>query len=129
MTTPAKPRPKRASRGRTGTVARKLSARRPVERLSEPAGEPDSSPSRRAFAPQVEQVVILGLAIAFGLVGLAVHVLWLVSIVLMAVVFGLIAATLRGSRGRGVISEVAAEAKSIAADIASKDKAVSVSGK
>lgn len=123
MTTPAKPRPKRASQGRAGTVARKLSARRPLETHSEPVGEPDGFPIRRAFAPQAEQVVILGLALAFGLIGLAVHVLWLVSIVLMAVVFGLIAATLRGSRGRGVISEVTAEAKSIAADITSKAEA------
>jgi hypothetical protein len=69
----------------------------------------------------VEQLAILALALVFGLVGLAIHVLWFAAIVLMALLLGLMASELRGRRDGGVISEVATavreEAKKVAADV------------
>jgi uncharacterized membrane protein len=64
-------------------------------------------------------MAILALALLCGLVGLAVHVFWFVSIVLMAVLLGLAAAALRRRPGSGVVSEVVAEAKSVATEISS----------
>jgi hypothetical protein len=73
--------------------------------------------ARRDSTRLVEQLVLLAVAILLGLIGLAVHVLWFGSIVLMSVLFGLIASGLRGQRG-GVIAEMATtvmvEAKSVA---------------
>jgi hypothetical protein len=68
-------------------------------------------------------VVLLALAILFGLIGFAVHFLWFGSIVLMAVLLGLIVSEMRSRRGKSVISEVVTtvmvEAKSVAEAIAS----------
>jgi len=66
----------------------------------------------------VEQLAVVGLALLLGLVGLAVHVLWVVSIVVMAILFGLIASGLRGDTDRGVVSEVVSEVKIMAEEIA-----------
>ena len=62
--------------------------------------------------------MILVSALVFGLLGLAIHVFWLASIVLISIALGLIAADVRG---RGVLPEVVAEAKSVAAEIASAE--------
>jgi hypothetical protein len=68
-------------------------------------------------------VVLLALALLFGVIGFAVHFLWFGAIVLMAVLLGLIVSEMRSRRGRGVISEVVTtvmvEAKSVAEAIAS----------
>jgi hypothetical protein len=68
-------------------------------------------------------VVILTLAILFGVIGFAVHFLWFGSIVLMAVLMGLIVSEMRSRRDTSVISEVVTtvmvEAKSVAEAIAS----------
>jgi hypothetical protein len=68
-------------------------------------------------------VVLLALAILFGVIGFAVHFLWFGAIVLMAVLLGLIVSEMRSRRGGGVISEVVTtvmvEAKSVAEAIAS----------
>jgi hypothetical protein len=79
-----------------------------------PAAPQDTEPAR-----QVEKLAILALALVLGLFGLFLHALWLGAIVLMAVLLGWGAAELRGRRGRGVISGVVAEAKSVVADVAS----------
>lgn len=78
-----------------------------------------ASSATRPSVRQAEQIAILALAILLGLVGLAVHVVWLGSIVLMSVLLGLIAADVRGRRGRGVISVLVAEAKNVAEDVTS----------
>jgi hypothetical protein len=67
----------------------------------------------------MEQIAILALAILLALIGLAVHIVLLGAIVLMAVLLGLLAADIRSGRGRGVISELVAEAKHVAEDISS----------
>jgi len=68
-------------------------------------------------------VVLLALAILFGVIGFAVHFLWFGAIVLMAVLLGLIVSEMRSRRGKSVISEVVTtvmvEAKSVAEAIAS----------
>ncbi len=80
---------------------------------------------RRESTQLVQQLAALGLAILLGLVGLAVHFLWIPAIVVMSVLFGLIASGLRGQRGEGVIAEVTttvmAEAKSVAKGIAGRE--------
>jgi hypothetical protein len=63
----------------------------------------------------IRQLAIIGLALVCGLLGLVVHVFWLAAIVLMSVLFGLIAANVRG--GRGVIPELVAEVQGIADDL------------
>jgi hypothetical protein len=89
--------------------------------------EGDSSSPRRTSTRQIEQLALLTLALVFGLIGLAVHVLWFVSIVLMAVQLGLIASELGNRRGRGVISEVAEEVMTVVDEIktGSNDREVS----
>jgi hypothetical protein len=61
--------------------------------------------------------MIVVAAIVFGLLGLFVHVLIVVSIVLMALLLGLLAAEARTQRGRGIVSEVVNEAKVVFDDI------------
>jgi hypothetical protein len=72
----------------------------------------------------VQQLAVLALAILLGLLGLAVHFLWVPAIVLMSVLFGLIASGLRGQQGGGVIAEVATtvmvEAKNVAEGISER---------
>jgi hypothetical protein len=96
---------------------------RPRRRSPKRAAQTDGvGPARRDSTRLVEQLVLLALAILLGLIGLAVHVLWFGSIVLMSVLFGLISSGLRGQRG-GVIAEMATtvmvEAKSVADGISS----------
>ena len=79
--------------------------------------------ARRQSTQLVQQLAVLAVAILLGLIGLAVHFLWIPAIVLMSALFGLIASGLRSQRGGGVIAEVATtvmvEAKSVAEAIAS----------
>ena len=87
----------RAANGRFTSRQRKRSAKTPSEpagMLTERPNEMPSTESRRSGA-EVEQIAILSFALLCGLVGLAVHVLWFVSIVLMAVLLGLTAAAVR----------------------------------
>src|ERR1700722_18770277 len=67
--------------------------------------------SRRLPSGLPEQLMIVLAAIAFGLVGLFVHILFVVSLVLMALLLGLLASEARGQRGRGIVAEVVNEAK------------------
>jgi hypothetical protein len=64
-----------------------------------------------------EQLLIAVAALAFGLVGLAFHALWIVSIILMALLVGLLGSEARRQRGRGLVAEVVAEAKGLADEI------------
>lgn len=70
-----------------------------------------------------DQVVLLTLAILFGVIGFEVHFFWFGSIVLMAVLLGLIVSEMRSRHDKSVISEVVTtvmvEAKSVAEAIAS----------
>jgi hypothetical protein len=74
-------------------------------------------PSRRPAT--VEQLAVLAAALVCGVFGLAIHVLWLVAIVLMALLLGLLAAEMRGARGATIISEVVSEGKTVVAEISS----------
>jgi len=56
-------------------------------------------------------------AIAFGLVGLFVHILFVVSLVLMALLLGLLASEARGQSRRGIVAEVVNEAKVVIDDV------------
>jgi hypothetical protein len=89
--------------------------------VKESAPAKKAAVARRESTQLVQQLAVLALAIVLGLIGLAVHFLWIPAIVLMAVLFGLIASGLRGQQGGGVISEVATtvmdEAKSVADSI------------
>jgi hypothetical protein len=64
-----------------------------------------------------EQLIILVVAIVFGLLSLIIHILVVVSIVLMALLHGLIASEARSQRGRGIASEMVNEAKVVFEEI------------
>lgn len=65
--------------------------------------------------------MILSLALVFGLVGLAIHILWLASIVLMAVLLGLAAAAVRRRVGGEPFTEVMAQAWTVVPEISRGD--------
>jgi hypothetical protein len=87
-----------------------------------PGGVDRGSRGRRESSRGAEQVVLLGSAILFGVIGFAAHFLWFGSIVLMAILLGLIVSEMRSRRGTSVISEVVTtvmvEAKSVAEALA-----------
>lgn len=65
--------------------------------------------ARRQTARQAGQLGMLTLMIVLGLIGLAVHVLWIAVIILMTVLWGYLASELRGSRSnRAAASDVVA---------------------
>jgi len=68
---------------------------------------------------------MVGLTLILGLIGLAVHIAWIVAIVVLGILFGLMAAELRGRRTGGVISEVVAavvaEAKEVPDGVTNSD--------
>jgi hypothetical protein len=107
----------------TKEAATKNAASKPVSRPHRRSSTKKVRPAqgaataRRESTQLVQQLAVLALAILLGLIGLAMHFLWIPAIVLMAALFGLIASGLRGQRGGGVIAEVAttvmAEAKSV----------------
>ena len=110
------PRPRRRS------VKKKVPE--PQGLVTDPPRDADrGSGGRRESSRLAEQVVLLALAILFGVIGFAVHFLWFGSIVLMAILLGLIVSEMRGRRGKSVISEVVTtvmvEAKSVADALAS----------
>jgi len=104
---------KRTSASTNGSRPRARSGRKAAPTGLHPVATNGSvQPDRRSVASrdsvrQVEQLVILALALVFGVIGFAVHFFWFPAIVLMAALFGLIASGLRGTRG-GVFSEVVA---------------------
>jgi Flp pilus assembly protein TadB len=73
----------------------------------------------------VESLALITLALVFGVIGLAVHVLWIVSIIFMAMQFGLIASELGNRRGRGVVSEVVHEVATVVEEVKSGDSSSS----
>jgi Flp pilus assembly protein TadB len=79
----------------------------------------DESARRHAT---VEHLAVLAAALVCGVLGLAVHLLWIVAIVLMALLFGLLATELRGGRG-GIVSELVSEGKTVVAEISSAAEA------
>jgi hypothetical protein len=96
------------------------SPKRSVRGRTRAATGPRDASRRRGSARQAEELGVLVLALVFSLAGFEVRALWLVSIVLMTLLLGLMAAGLRGADGGGsVISEVVAEAKILREDIAS----------
>jgi hypothetical protein len=119
--------PKTPRKRPTATRKAPLSRRRPAKRkdaVSEVAVI-DRSPTaqapstRREPSRYVEQLGVIALALVCSVIGFAVHAFWLASIVLMAILFGLVAAELRSARGRGVISEVMSEARVITEEVTS----------
>jgi hypothetical protein len=127
MTSPATPKKASPAKSRVRKAVKKPVVRKravkkkvaAVERaIADPsANHPDLTASRRMLSGKLEQLAILGVALLFGLIGLAVHFLWFVSIIAMALLAGLMAAEIRGARGRGVISEVVTEAKIVVEEI------------
>jgi hypothetical protein len=86
--------------------------------VSGPEADQGQKAARRRAARGVEQLVILSVAIIFGLAGFAVHVLWIGAVVVMALLWGYIAAGLeRSRRGGGVISDVATTVADEARDL------------
>lgn len=129
---PAAAEPKKAAASRpTKAVAKKRVARprrKAVKKavpetvdseIVQASTDRGSSSSRPTSSRQIEGLAVITLALLFGLIGLAVHVLWIVSIVLMAMQFGLIASALGNGRGRSVISEVAEEVVTVVEEIKS----------
>jgi len=94
---------KRATRSRTATA---------VAKVQESGASLVHRPSS-----QSEQLVILVGALAFGLLGLAIHFLWIVSILLMALLLGLIASEIGGRHGRGIVAEMVNEVKVVVDEI------------
>jgi hypothetical protein len=78
---------------------------------------PQTDGKRNLGSGVPEQLMIVVAAIVFGLVGLFVHVLFVVSIVLMALQLGMLASEARNQRGRGIVSEVVNEAKLVLEDV------------
>jgi hypothetical protein len=106
------------SRKRTSTTVAKRKSRAVGRRsratqTTEGAQRSGIQSSRR----EIQQIEVLCVAILFGAFGFALHFLWFVSIVVMSVLLGMIAAEARGRRS--VISEVVADVKNVADDIAS----------
>lgn len=118
MPTPAtsKKTPARTRVKRPATSSRAVKSRVAVDKTVESRG-PASKSARQLPSGQPEQLMILTAAIFFGLIGLFIHVLVLGSIVLMAVLFGIVASELRSARGRGIVSEVVSETKTVFEDI------------
>jgi hypothetical protein len=90
----------------TNAPDRPVSADRPVM----------TAPTRRDGARRAEQLAILSVAILVALVGFAFHPLWVVAIVLMALLWGIMASSLRSGRGSvltEVVAAVVAEAKDV----------------
>jgi hypothetical protein len=82
--------------------------RSPDVTAPEPEAGQGKTATRRRAARGIEQLLLLSVAIILGLVGFAVHVLWIGAVVLMALLWGYIASGLESSRRRGgVISDVA----------------------
>jgi hypothetical protein len=73
--------------------------------------------ARRLPSGKPEQLMILVGALIFGLIGLFVHILILVSVVLMALLLGLIASEARNQGGRGIVSDVTNEAKVVIGEL------------
>jgi hypothetical protein len=103
---------------------RKRSSAKAASETSSSAAVPEAPQglaARHDSVRQVEQAVILALAILFALAGFAFHFLWFIAIVLMAILLGMIASTVRGRRGHGVVSEVVAEVRVMAEEIAGNE--------
>jgi Flp pilus assembly protein TadB len=107
------------SRSRTN---KPISKRAPRHKIAESQGDDTQQGSikqtgSRLPSGQPEQLMILVAAIVFGLVGLVIHPFVIASIVLMALLLGLIASEARRNRGRGIVSEVVNEAKVVIEEI------------
>lgn len=79
---------------------------------------------RRQAARRTEQLAVLSLAIVCGLLGFALHILWIPAIVLMALLWGYMASELGSSRRGGVVSDVVtavvSEARELKSDVSER---------
>jgi hypothetical protein len=131
------PRARRPDKA-AGGAAPKATTRRPPRRVSAKNRSAEEAPSpetargdarlRRTAARQIEQLAVLTLAIIFGVFGLALHGLWIGAIILMALLWGYLASTIRSRRDTGgvvsnVVSTVLEEVRDIADEIADKSPA------
>jgi hypothetical protein len=87
------------------------------KKTDEVKNEDHNPVARRLPSGKPEQLMILVGALIFGLVGLFVHILILVSVVLMALLLGLIASEARSQGGRGIVSDVTNEAKVVIGEL------------
>ena len=107
----------------TRSSARKSTTRRRASKPSTAVSDANdtSSPAmnqkRNLGSGVPEQLMITIAAIVFGLVGLFVHVLFVVSLVLMALLLGMLASEARNQRGRGIVTEIVNEAKLVLEDV------------
>jgi hypothetical protein len=112
-TTTPKKRTSSRSTARKSNNARKRATKKTTSADQSASETPTATDegARRLPSGLPEQLMIVIGAIVFGLVGLFVHVLFVVSLVLMALLLGLLASEARGQRGRGIVAEVVNEAK------------------
>jgi hypothetical protein len=61
-------------------------------------------------------MILVG-ALIFGLVGLFIHILIVVSVVLMALLLGQLASEARSQGGRGIVADVTNEAKVVIGEL------------
>ena len=117
-TSTPKKRTSTRSTARKATTRKRSSKSAPTNDQTEAATSNDAGQAARRLPSGLpEQLMIVLAAIAFGLVGLFVHILFVVSLVLMALLLGLLASEARGQRGRGIVAEVVNEAKVVIDDV------------
>jgi hypothetical protein len=121
-TTPKKRVPVRKRAAAKASTPRKRAAKRAVATVKgEVGGGLDDiskdSRARRLPTGESEQLIIALAALGSGVLGLAIHLFWIVSIVLMALLAGLIGAEARHQRGHGLVAEVVAEARAAIDDM------------
>jgi hypothetical protein len=96
---PRKRAPKPAPRPHRRSVKKKAPELQDL--VTDPPEDADRrSLVRRQSTRLAEQVVVLALALIFGVIGFALHFLWFGSFVLMAVLLGLIVSEMRVRRGK-----------------------------
>jgi hypothetical protein len=114
VVTPAKKttrRPVRKAASLTGSRVKKAQPTTQEPRANSQNDAPGTTSEQgnidRRATRQVEQLGILSLAIVLGVFGLALHGLWVATLIVLALLWGYMAASLRGRRGTGgVISNV-----------------------
>jgi hypothetical protein len=131
--------PKKDATGRAPARLRKKNGQFRARRKTEqPRAEPSTGDAHgasagarrtRSLSGGSEHLIILVAALVFGVLGLAVHFLWFVSIVLMALTLGLLGAEIRRHRGHGLVAEVVAQAKGLADEIGAAEAPADEAGR
>ena len=97
---------------------------RSVESLQATSAETGSLPvesPRHPRAHRAEQLLVLTVAIVFGVLGFPLHFFWIVALVFMALLWGYLAAELGSSRRGGAVSNavtaIAGEARDLGREV------------